>query len=77
MKLEGKKFKYLEKKQVSWICNSCAKKLGGDPRKSLALCNMCATYHNDVCDVCGKTVAVTEPRDFGLSNFIEYIEEIQ
>jgi len=59
------------KKRITWICFECAKKLGGDPSKSRAVCSMVATYHSDICDVCGETKAVTEPRDFGLDNDID------
>lgn len=59
------------KKKITWICFECAKKLGGDPSKSRALCSNVATYHSGFCDVCDRTKAVTEPRDYGLDNSYE------
>ena len=40
-----------------WICHDCGTKYGRKP------CGV-ATWHIGVCGVCGKTTAVTEPRDF-------------
>ena len=41
-----------------WVCWDCGVKYGRvQPRV--------ATWHLGVCGVCGRTVAVTEPRDFG------------
>ena len=47
----------MEKKEV-WICSNCGKKYGNKPVGI-------ATWHEDVCDICGKKTMVTEPRDFG------------
>ena len=47
----------MEKKEV-WICSNCGKKYGNKPVGI-------ATWHEDVCDICGKKTVVTEPRDFG------------
>jgi hypothetical protein len=41
-----------------WICLPCGKAYG---RREVGL----ATWHPDVCDVCGQETQVTEPRDFG------------
>lgn len=41
-----------------WICSECGDKYG---RRECGI----ATWHIDVCGVCGKTKEVTEPRDFG------------
>ncbi len=50
----------MEKKEV-WICSNCGKKYGNKPVGI-------ATWHEDVCDICGKKTVVTEPRDFGYLN---------
>ena len=43
-----------------WICLPCGNRLGrGAPAGHVC------TVHIGVCDVCGETRAVTEPRDFG------------
>jgi hypothetical protein len=42
----------------SWICGDCGTKYGRKP------CGI-ACWHMGVCGVCGKTTAVTEPRDYG------------
>ena len=41
----------------TWICGDCGTKYGRKP------CGI-ATWDMGVCGVCGKTTAVTEPRDF-------------
>ena len=41
-----------------WICMECGKRYG---RKSIGI----ATWHEDMCDICGEITSVTEPRDFG------------
>lgn len=46
------------KNYPTWICNPCGEKYG---RKQVEI----ATWHEDVCDVCGQEAVVTEPRDFG------------
>ncbi len=45
-------------KKIVWTCNDCGKKYGN---KSVGI----ATWHEDVCDICGKKTIVTEPRDWG------------
>lgn len=41
-----------------WVCDDCGRKHGHkEPRR--------ATWHEDLCGVCGETKMVTEPRDFG------------
>jgi len=42
----------------TWICHNCGIKYGK------RACGV-ATWHMDICDVCGKETEVTEPRDFG------------
>lgn len=44
--------------QPTWVCYECGKKYGS------FRCGI-ATWHPDVCDVCGEVHSVTEPRDFG------------
>jgi hypothetical protein len=44
-----------------WICLECGNRYG---RRSSGV----ATWHEDMCDICGKIAAVTEPRDFGYLN---------
>lgn len=43
----------------AWICSECGEKHG---RRQV---NPYATWHEDTCDICGKTDLVTEPRDYG------------
>lgn len=42
----------------AWICGDCGKRYG---RRECGI----ATWHSGKCDVCKRTEAVTEPRDFG------------
>jgi hypothetical protein len=44
-----------------WICAECGRKHGKRPEGN----PHGATWHVDECGVCGETVEVTEPRDFG------------
>lgn len=48
----------------TWVCVNCAWKAGAMLPK-----NHAATLHNDICDVCGREVAVTESRDYGYPKF--------
>lgn len=41
-----------------WICHPCGMRHGNKK------CGV-ATWHENTCDICGATTAVTEPRDFG------------
>ena len=41
-----------------WICAICGHKYG---RREFNI----ATWHEDVCGICGRVTAVTEPRDAG------------
>lgn len=53
------------KKQLDnahWVCNKCGEKYG---QHKVGI----ATWHTDKCDICKKTKAVTEFRDFGYSKF--------
>lgn len=45
-------------KSADLACNDCGEKYG---KYSVG----CSTYHVGTCQVCGKTTAVTETRDFG------------
>ena len=50
-----------------WACLDCGKKHGNTIPKM-------ATWHEGICDVCGKRDSVTEPRDFGhFKNFPGYM----
>ena len=44
--------------QPTWVCWKCGVKYGSF-RAGIA------TWHHDVCGVCGETQACTQPRDFG------------
>lgn len=44
---------------IGWICFDCAEAVGSRVPEG----HLC-TVHVGTCDVCGKNVAVTEPRDF-------------
>lgn len=46
----------------TWVCAECGLKASGRHAGV-------ATWHEDVCDVCGQKKTVTEPRDFGYPNF--------
>jgi hypothetical protein len=51
----------VNKQERQWICGTCAKKNGGRwPKGHLG------TFHNGICDWCGKEKVVTEPRDWRL-----------
>lgn len=54
--------------QITWICNKCGNKYG---RRRCRL----ATWHEGVCDICGREVPVTEPRDFGGFRKVPKIEK--
>jgi hypothetical protein len=47
-----------KKKLITWICDECGDKYCRRPASV-------ATWHEDICDICGRKRAVTEPRDFG------------
>lgn len=50
-----------------WTCYDCGIEHG-------CMEPVCATWHVDTCDVCGKTnVPCTEPRDFG--HFLKWRED--
>ena len=70
MKIVGKKFTVVRRFTPGWICDDCGKKLS-DKQFELS------TWHTDKCDVCGKTVAVTEPRDFFINDTLQEIEEVK
>ena len=42
----------------AWICHECGTKYGK------RVCGV-ATWHTDICGICRKGVACTEPRDYG------------
>lgn len=44
--------------QPEWVCMQCGSKYG---RRLPKL----ATWHTDICPICKRRTAVTEPRDFG------------
>lgn len=48
----------------TWVCLECAYKAGGMFPQGLI-----STFHKGKCDVCGKSKAVTEPRDYGYPKF--------
>jgi rRNA maturation protein Nop10 len=48
----------MTKEYPSWICYECGEKHG---RRECGV----ATWHPDICGICGKEDIVTEPRDFG------------
>lgn len=47
-----------DKPYPSWVCADCGVKHGRRIPKE-------ATWHPDICDICGRNTYVTEPRDFG------------
>jgi hypothetical protein len=42
----------------TWVCADCGHKYG---RREFDI----ATWHEDVCGICGRATGVTEPRDAG------------
>ena len=52
-------------KYHDWVCYDCGIKARGRPLPDGSI----STYHEGKCGVCGKTKAVTEPRDFGYPDF--------
>lgn len=48
-------------KKIVWICSDCGRKYGNKPVGI-------ATWHEGLCDICGKKTGVTQPRDFGYLN---------
>jgi len=50
--------KKLKKERIHWVCSDCGEKYG---KHKAGL----STWHEDICDMCGKRVGVTELRDFG------------
>lgn len=46
----------------SWVCHDCATAAGGVARRD-------STWHEEPCQVCGMTKAVTQPRDYGYPRF--------
>ena len=48
-------------KYPDWICKECGRKHGKRPEGN----PYGATWHIDICGVCGGDMEVTEPRDFG------------
>lgn len=49
---------HVDPNQPTWVCYKCGIKYGSF-RAGIA------TWHSDVCGVCGETHSCTEPRDFG------------
>ena len=52
------------------ICDPCGKKLGNKIPTA-------ATWHAGVCDYCGEKNYVTEPRDFGIYEEDEDVENLK
>ena len=44
-----------------WICGQCGLSLMDVPISD----DMCSTFHEGKCGVCGLITMITEPRDFG------------
>jgi len=51
-----------------WVCIDCGTK-ASKAMGNLILSFSVSTFHEGVCGVCGKTKAVTEPRDFFYPDF--------
>lgn len=53
--------------QPDWVCNDCGQEWGRWWEGSVYTGPVphCATYHESICGVCGKTKGVTEARDYG------------
>jgi len=44
--------------KITWVCANCGRRFGN-------YLPSVATWHEDICDICGRKIAVTESRDFG------------
>ena len=62
-------------KRINYVCDDCGKlanrltclkKYGQEPTK---IKFHCSTYHQGVCDYCGKSKPITEVRDFFYPDF--------
>lgn len=65
--------------QPQWVCHVCGEMFGTwwEAGQYWGPTKHCATYHVDDCQVCGKHVPCTEPRDFGYlrKEWIEFAEK--
>lgn len=53
-----------------WTCSGCAEEAGGKwPRGHVA------TWHSNICPVCGEQKAVTEPRDYRYPDYQYVIKD--
>lgn len=68
-------------KEIKLVCSACGitanyltclKKYGNPPKKA---CFDCSTFHENICDMCGKKTEVTEVRDYFYPNF-ELLEKL-
>lgn len=50
----------------TWVCRACG--LGASNRKADGAL-LVSTFHQGLCEVCGRVTAVTEPRDYGYPKF--------
>jgi len=58
----------MTKEYPSWVCQDCGSKASDGKQYPQS------TWHEGVCDICGKTKPVTEPRDFYYPVFKNFIE---
>jgi hypothetical protein len=71
----GIMIKNMENKEINWCCSSCGleanrltclKKYGSEPKKK---CFDVSTFHEGICDCCGKKGWITQTRDFFFPDF--------
>jgi len=55
-----------------WTCSDCAYKAGGKWKDKHI-----ATFHQNICPVCGELKSVTEPRDYGYPKYKNVIDPEQ
>lgn len=56
----------MNKPYPEWVCRECGLSASGKKADGALLVS---TFHQGKCDVCGKIIAVTEPRNYGYPKF--------
>ena len=62
--------KCTESNYPGWTCHDCAVEAGG-----MFPPGHVATWHPDICPVCGDTRGVTEPRDYGYPKYKKVVKD--
>jgi hypothetical protein len=62
--MSNKRIKVTRENYPTWTCGKCAEEAGGRfPKDHIA------TYHYNICDVCGQKTTVTQPKDYGYPRY--------